>query len=307
MATSKTANATSPSDATPRRAGAAPAAKSAGAPRQARSAAEGATGRAPSTRASAGDASTGQRTRGGWESVGTSAARRDRQDTAGTSRGERTRLALIEAARRVFERDGYFEARVQDIVKEAGVAHGTFYTYFSSKRDMLTEITAEFGELVEAAVSRDTSSDPDDRYGVLKTSNERYLNVYKQNHAVMALIEHLATFDPDLHTVRLNRRRYHVSRVAATISRWQDEGLADPDIDPKTTAGALVSMLSNFSYWWFVGGDDYDWDSAAETLTTIWARAVGLAPTKQLGIVKNRLTVQDAARIKKAVEIKKAR
>lgn len=218
--------------------------------------------------------SDGPRTRGGWDAVGTAAARRERQDTAGTDRGERTRVALIEAALRVFERDGYFEARVQDIVKEAGVSHGTFYTYFSSKRDILGAITTEFRSLVEAAVSRDSSRG--DRVAALRRSNERYLDVYENNHAVMALIEHLATFDPELHAVRLARRRYHVERVAATIRRWQKEGVADPDVDPATTAGALVSMLSNFSYWWFVGGDSYDRDQATETLTRIWARAVGL-------------------------------
>jgi hypothetical protein len=64
--------------------------------------------------------------------------------------------------------------------------------------------------------------------------------------------------------------------VAKTIRRWQDHGLADPDLDPRTAAGALCSMLSNFAYWWLVGGDSYDAETAAATLTTLWARAVGL-------------------------------
>ena len=67
-----------------------------------------------------------------------------------------------------------------------------------------------------------------------------------------------------------------MERVAATIRRWQDRGIADPGIDPHTTAGALVSMLSNFAYWWLAGGDSYDPEAAAATLTGIWARAVGL-------------------------------
>ncbi|MGH2927257.1 MAG: TetR family transcriptional regulator, partial [Solirubrobacteraceae bacterium] len=52
------------------------------------------------------------------------------------ARGVRTRAALIDAARRVFERDGYLEARVADIAAAAGVAHGSFYTYFDSKDDV---------------------------------------------------------------------------------------------------------------------------------------------------------------------------
>jgi hypothetical protein len=35
-------------------------------------------------------------------------------------------------------------------------------------------------------------------------------------------------------------------------------------------------MISNFAYWWLAGGDSYDAEAAAATLTSIWARAVGL-------------------------------
>ena len=43
-------------------------------------------------------------------------------------RGQRTRAALIVAARSVFERDGYLDARTTDIAEQANVASGTFYT-----------------------------------------------------------------------------------------------------------------------------------------------------------------------------------
>ena len=73
-----------------------------------------------------------------------------------------------------------------------------------------------------------------------------------------ALVEQVATIDPEIHRIRLLGRRQHVERVAKTIRRWQERGLADRGIDPHTTAGALVSMLSNFAYWWLAGGDAYD-------------------------------------------------
>ena len=57
-----------------------------------------------------------------------------------SERGRRTREALIAAARRVFERDGFIEARITDIAEEAGAAHGTFYTYFGSKEAALRAV-----------------------------------------------------------------------------------------------------------------------------------------------------------------------
>jgi len=45
-----------------------------------------------------------------------------------SARGTRTREALVRAARRVFERHGFLDARITDIAAEAGVASGSFYT-----------------------------------------------------------------------------------------------------------------------------------------------------------------------------------
>ena len=84
----------------------------------------------------------------------------------------------------------------------------------------------------------------------LDRANRRYLEAYRANSVFWALAEQVATMDEEIHRIRLRGRIEHVERVAKTIRRWQDHGLADRDIDPRTTAGALVSMLSNFAYWW---------------------------------------------------------
>ncbi len=57
-----------------------------------------------------------------------------------TARGLRTRAALVAAARVVFERDGYLDARLSDITAEAKCSTGSFYTYFSSKEEILQAV-----------------------------------------------------------------------------------------------------------------------------------------------------------------------
>jgi AcrR family transcriptional regulator len=57
-----------------------------------------------------------------------------------TNRGQRSRGALVAAARTIFERDGFQNARITDISKLAGMAHGSFYTYFSSKEEVFQEV-----------------------------------------------------------------------------------------------------------------------------------------------------------------------
>ncbi len=215
--------------------------------------------------------------------MGTAALRRAEQQHRGTERGKRTRREIIDAARRVFEEVGYFDANVGMIVEMAGVARGSFYTYFPSKLEVFqvvaSEVTAQIMGSVDITVET-RSSDP--RIN-LDLANRRYLDAYREHARIYGLIEQVATSDRLIHELRLQGRHRHVSRVAKTIRRWQDKGLADPTVDPTTTAAALVSMTSYFAYWWYVGGDEYDEDVARQTLTDIWIKATGLRSRPRSG------------------------
>ncbi len=62
------------------------------------------------------------------------------------------RRSLLAAARRVFARKGYEAATVSEIVAEAGVAQGTFYLYFPSKRAAVEQLAEEFHRRLAEAV-----------------------------------------------------------------------------------------------------------------------------------------------------------
>src|SRR5438132_4498447 len=51
--------------------------------------------------------------------------------------------AIIDAAIRVFARNGYYNSRVSDVAREAGVASGTIYLYFKTKDDILVTLFRE--------------------------------------------------------------------------------------------------------------------------------------------------------------------
>jgi AcrR family transcriptional regulator len=58
---------------------------------------------------------------------------------------------IVEAAVRVFARKGYFNSRVSDIAREAGIAAGTIYLYFKTKEDILVTL---FRDKMAAFVAR---------------------------------------------------------------------------------------------------------------------------------------------------------
>jgi AcrR family transcriptional regulator len=222
----------------------------------------------------------GVRTRGGWTPVGTAAERRAVHTERGTARGERTRRLIIDAARRVFERDGYLDVGVPDIVKEAGVSHGSFYTYFPSKLEVFRVVCAEVADAVDRAVrERPAGRRADDAIEALCMANLRYINAYRENARIYALLEQLGHIDDELHQSSHARRRRNIDRLAQVIRRWQAAGLADPTVEPTSTATALISMISNVCYWLFVAQDDdrqFDDARLSDTVNELWIRAVDL-------------------------------
>ncbi|MBW2102262.1 MAG: TetR/AcrR family transcriptional regulator, partial [Deltaproteobacteria bacterium] len=66
---------------------------------------------------------------------------------------------IIEAATRIFAEKGFFQAKVSDIAREAGVADGTIYIYFENKDDILISLFEEQIKVVLDNMIRDVSGE----------------------------------------------------------------------------------------------------------------------------------------------------
>ena len=205
--------------------------------------------------------------------TGTSAARRAKTASGPGLRGELARAEILRAGKAVFERVGYVDARVSDIVKEAGKAQGSFYTYFPSKREIFIELLRRIGSEINDAVAHGPEDVERGTVQNLENANRRYLSVYRKHMKLMVLYDQLDTIDPVIHEMRTAGRIRHIARVSETIDRLQERGIADADLDAQPTAAALVSMLASFAYWSSQLG--YDEETTATTVTRIWARTLG--------------------------------
>ncbi|HEY8584797.1 MAG TPA: TetR family transcriptional regulator, partial [Capillimicrobium sp.] len=188
-----------------------------------------------------------------------------------SARGARTRRQLVQAARLVFERDGVVEARVADIAREAGVATGSFYTYFARKEDAFVAVLDELREemLHPGGLATSAGGDP---IASIAAANLAYLRAYRRNARLMGLMERLAAFDDDVARARRERGEAFVARNARAIARLQAQGLADPRLDPALAAHAISSMVSRTAQQAFVSGAiDASVEELADQLTRLWA------------------------------------
>ncbi|BBZ23544.1 TetR/AcrR family transcriptional regulator [Mycolicibacter hiberniae] len=195
-----------------------------------------------------------------------------------TVRGARTRAALVAAARKVFERDGYLDAKLIDITKAAGCATGSFYTYFANKEEIFAAVLEQSQQdMMHPGMGR--VSDSDDPYAVLEASNRAYLEAYRRNAQLMGLLEQVAQIDPKFRAFRARRADGFIARNAAGIADLQARGIAGADVDPLLASRALSGMVSRLAYATFVsedgaGGAGTDFEALVATVTRLWANAL---------------------------------
>lgn len=142
-----------------------------------------------------------------------------------TPKSKRRRAELLAAAQLVFEREGYFDTRVADIAAAAGVSHGTFYTYFDSKDDVLhTLIDGVSDELFAAASApSDGASSP---LAVLEHGIRTFMHVYRDRADMLRVLDQATASSEEFLAIRTgirNRFRDRVERVLRGPSPTSNE------------------------------------------------------------------------------------
>jgi AcrR family transcriptional regulator len=194
-----------------------------------------------------------------------------------SAKGKRTRARLVEAGKRVFERDGFLQARISDIAAEADVSHGAFYHYFDSKETLFRDIAASAA--VRLVSIDDVGKDGEQPAGTIdriRAANLSFLTAYEAQAGIMRVIEEVTRYDADVRRVREERRREFSARLEASIARLQADGVADPRVDKRYGAQALSGMVARFAEDLFFGGIPFEMEMAVEQLTLLWANALGI-------------------------------
>ena len=202
-------------------------------------------------------------------------------------KGAETRARLMEAAKEVFERTGFLEARITDIAKQAGISQGSFYHYFDSKEQVFREVAeaqedALTAPVPVAAIDGSDNGAADEvveltEFGRLLRANRLYLQRYRDNGRIMGVIEEVSRYDDHVSKARMRRQKHFADRSEQAIRRMQEQGIANPDVDADIASVALGSMVARFAELWFTEEwGDYDFDAAAAQITLLWANAIGL-------------------------------
>jgi AcrR family transcriptional regulator len=152
-------------------------------------------------------------------------------------KGVATRRRLLEAAEECFGALGYHDASVVKITDAAGVAQGTFYLYFASKREIFDELIRDLNGRIRHAM-KEASSQGGTRLEAELLGFAAYFRFTSEHNALYRIIRQAEFVSPEM-------LRYHYER----LSEGYVEGLRAAaeagevgEIDPDVTAWALMGM-----------------------------------------------------------------
>ena len=162
------------------------------------------------------------------------------------------RRQILDAAIRVFARQGFHATRVSDIADEAGVAYGLVYHYFSSKDEVLNELFIERWSLLLAAIEEaDASAEPsrDKLAAVAAFIVDSYRHDPELMKVIIVEVTRAANSFGRTHLPEINRAYDVVARIVADAQR---DGIFRDDVDPDFVGmwfyGAIEQLLSGWVF-----------------------------------------------------------
>ncbi|HEX4736858.1 MAG TPA: TetR/AcrR family transcriptional regulator [Allosphingosinicella sp.] len=154
-----------------------------------------------------------------------------------TERGRKTLRRLLEAAAAEFGERGYHDAAITGITQRAGVALGTFYTYFESKEEVFRALVRDMSRATRAHVAEAVKGAPD-RLAAERLGLEAFIAFVRQHPELYRIVEEAQFVAEDVY-----REHYltFVDGYSRNLAGARERGeIADGPDEPR--AWALIGM-----------------------------------------------------------------
>ena len=196
---------------------------------------------------------------------------------AATNRIERNNKyhQILEAAVKVFARQGFHQSTVAQIAKEAGVADGTIYLYFKNKDDILVQffsfrakqVFESFREEVDRA---ETSSDK------LRNLVRRHLAEFQRDRdgAVVYQVETHQNSRLAEAQIKEMSKMYR-DLISEIIEQGQQEGTIRKDLYVGLVKRFIIGAVDEVINTWLHSNGEYDLVSMADPLVELFMKGIG--------------------------------
>jgi TetR/AcrR family fatty acid metabolism transcriptional regulator len=182
--------------------------------------------------------------------------------------------AILRAAARVFAQSGYFNAKVSDVARTAGVADGTVYLYFKNKDDLLTSIFGwAMGEFISRAKA-ELAELEDPREKLRRFAHLHFLLLEQERDiAIVFQIElrHSTKFMEQFSTTYLAQ---YLQILREIIEEGQRRGIFRKRLNSKVMAKVLFGALDEMATNWVLSHNNHGLTAMVEPVLDIFLNGV---------------------------------
>lgn len=185
---------------------------------------------------------------------------------------------IIEAAVRIFARNGYYNSRVSDIAKEAGIASGTIYLYFKTKDEILVTLFREKMAEFVATVRKAIAAEPD---AVAKL--RRLIGLHfklLEDHPEMAEVVQveLRQGQKFFRGASANEISGYFDLISSVLEEGMAAGLFRSDLPVKTVRKVLFGAMDQMATSWVLGKRGYKLSETADAVADIFLKGLAVKP-----------------------------
>jgi len=179
---------------------------------------------------------------------------------------ETRRMPIFNAAMKVFAEKGFARATVNEIAKHAGIAKGTIYNNYKSKKKLFLALLEEGIDRLEAAVSREVARKDTilDKLEALISAQLSFFEEYR-DYCKVLLSEVWGLghrWEEQVQRLQLG----YFQTIQELLEKGQAEGVICRDLETETTAAAIFGAVGVAALNRFVFAREYKYNRILQTL-----------------------------------------
>lgn len=186
-----------------------------------------------------------------------------------TARGRRTLRAILDAAAAEFGEKGFHDGSISSITRRAGVALGSFYTYFDSKDAVFRALVRDMSDQVREHVAPSIRAAPE-QIAAERAGLQSFIEFVREHKEIYRIIDEAEFVDPE--SFRLHYATT-ADRIAARLKAAADRGEIRADVG-EVHAWAIMGMNVFLGLRYGVWNEDKTPEAVADTVAAMLARGL---------------------------------
>ena len=185
---------------------------------------------------------------------------------------------IIEAAVRVFARKGYYNSRVSDIAREAGIAAGTIYLYFKTKDDILVTLFRDKMAEFVGALRKAIADEPDAATKIRRLVSLHFCMLEENPELAEVVQVELRQGQKFFRGASSQEIGAYFALIGSVLEEGVAEGRFRSSLSVKVATKMLFGAMDQMATSWVLGKRGYQLVDTADAVVEIFLRGVA-APT----------------------------